>query len=553
MLGEGIVLTVMMIELLSLSLVSFASRPQDSKGDAHGLIEKLRSDTPEVREEASRGLKSLGRGALGELEVAAKDPDREVSGRARHLIKIIGITEKLTPRLLKEMPGLEERIASRGEPVWTEAFLDAVREMDGTYRHPSLRIEDLDALTVNAIRGAESSELRMKVSEACGQWAVRSAIPDMIRLLSHEDPQVRGSVASDLENLGAREAIPELRKLLHSAPVQSPALWALGVLGAKEALPEILPFLKRDPGGSDHASWAVGDLGATEAIPDLLKVLYHRNPQARSMAARALGCLRAKEAVPEFIKLLADPEEGIRSQVAWVLGVMGAREAIPDLRRLLKDDYAWARGNAAEALAALGVKEAIPEILNLLKDKEEVVRLSAAQGLADLGSKEGGDVLLLLLKSPDTEIGLQAACALCERGSRAGLPLLLEQASGGRKYRLYSLNALRNRDAWKHLKTAPPPPYVAGTAREALLHLSKDAGMSLEWPSQPPALDNPTWLLERQLATDRMRCMGLTLGDRFSAELGISFEMVLDPGRIRILSRPEAIRFWTHWAEETGK
>src|SRR5690242_16039016 len=77
---------------------------------AHDLVEHLRSDEFAVRESATRGLKELGKDALPELRQAASDKDAEVRERASFLIRVIEISEGLTPNLRKVLQGVEDRL-----------------------------------------------------------------------------------------------------------------------------------------------------------------------------------------------------------------------------------------------------------------------------------------------------------------------------------------------------------------------------------------------------------------------------------------------------------
>src|SRR4051812_16791112 len=86
------------------------------------LVEKLRSEDPAERDEAARKLKAIGRPAVRDLEEAARDRDVDVSSRAKRIIRVIGVAEKLTPALKTALPGIEERLASDGE-TWTTEFL----------------------------------------------------------------------------------------------------------------------------------------------------------------------------------------------------------------------------------------------------------------------------------------------------------------------------------------------------------------------------------------------------------------------------------------------
>ena len=79
--------------------------PQSSRD----LVERLRSDEVEEREEAARLLREMGRPALADLQKASRDADSEVAGRARRLVRLIYGTENFTPALLESFPGIEER------------------------------------------------------------------------------------------------------------------------------------------------------------------------------------------------------------------------------------------------------------------------------------------------------------------------------------------------------------------------------------------------------------------------------------------------------------
>src|SRR5262245_20644486 len=122
---------------------------------ARELVEKLRSENLEEREEASAKLKKIGTGAIVELEKAAQDPDRDFAARVRGLIETIRIAGSLTDALKSALPGIEERLSPTDDASWTRAFLEATaRDKEGRRVLPGLKATDLDPLVARALRGA---------------------------------------------------------------------------------------------------------------------------------------------------------------------------------------------------------------------------------------------------------------------------------------------------------------------------------------------------------------------------------------------------------------
>src|SRR5437870_5342180 len=94
------------------------------------LIQKLRSDKIEEREDAERKLLAIGSPAIPELEKVARDADREVAQRASHLVRLITLSGTLSPRLLRTIPGIEDQLATGDDHAYTVALLVAAYEKE---------------------------------------------------------------------------------------------------------------------------------------------------------------------------------------------------------------------------------------------------------------------------------------------------------------------------------------------------------------------------------------------------------------------------------------
>src|SRR5687768_14942102 len=90
--------------------------------DPARLIEALRAPDVEQREAATRKLKDLGERAVPALEKAADDPDQEVAGRVRFLLRRAAVAARIGDTLRQAVPGVEDRLAA-GDHAWTQVWM----------------------------------------------------------------------------------------------------------------------------------------------------------------------------------------------------------------------------------------------------------------------------------------------------------------------------------------------------------------------------------------------------------------------------------------------
>jgi len=275
--------------LLAFLLLSF----QDET--VRKLIEQLSADRIDARAEAFRKLEEIGRPALPLLETAALDADDEVASRAKTLLVRIPIRERLTPALIGQVKGIYERLA-QGE--WKQVFLEIATDLrlsDDRRRYPGVRAEDLSFMAPMALQKAETDTDRMSVCEAIGRCRLKSAMPEVVRLLKSEQYMVRANAAAAIRDAGAKENVGDIRRLVADPHpvVRSVAAHTLGRLGAKEAAAELQTLLS-DP-SPDVQWWAVrslGELRATEALEAIERLRDHPEVSVRRIAAETAAALR---------------------------------------------------------------------------------------------------------------------------------------------------------------------------------------------------------------------------------------------------------------------
>jgi HEAT repeat protein len=442
--------------------LALALAQTESERAIRQLIEKLRSDQVEQREESASRLKELGKPALGELDQAAKDKDPEVAGRALVLARFIRNREAFTKSLMKAFPKIEERLATGPGHEWTEAFLMA---SDPPWKAGAPRIsltrEDLEPLAAAAIRAASTAEEKTSVCRAAERWELRIAIPELAELLADASDEVRIAASDALRRLKARESIPRVLDLLGhpDGGVRLRAVDLLPWLEAKESVPQVTKLLLDREGGvrgiavaalaklegrpatrkfllvlkMDPAPWvrlqaarALAEVRAPESLPVTLQLLDDKDKTLRKGALEILEGTRATIEPSRILVFLGDPDLEVRILTLRILGGLRARDAIPGITKLLRDGQAQVRGAAASTLGLLGARASIPELLRLTDDPDHGVRSTVVQSLVWLDAREVIPKLRKVLKEESSPLRWPYCDALAEFGAREAVPELVE-------------------------------------------------------------------------------------------------------------------------------
>ena len=416
--------------------------------DPAALVEKLRSESIEVREAATKRLKELGKSARPALERVEKDPDAEVAARATYLLRILQLKDELTPTLQRLIPDVVERLAKGPGPNWTAVFLEATATDDqGNRKLQDIERQDLIPLAANAIRGAVKSDEKLKVCWVSSNWRLKSALPEMQKLLSDPESlvrlstlgwyvqlggrdaagdvaellkddhvQVRAYAAGHLRYIGTKSQIAELQAALKDQDqlVQLYAAEALGKLGDRTAVSSILPFLDTRHGG--FAAMALGNLGCKEHVDKVAALLS--DDKSRMLAMYALDLLDARDRAETVAKYVDVVGPGTPGHAAMVLGNWKARAYADRIGSLVKDKKEGVYTLAVMALGHMGDPRQAKVLVPMLKNSSDNLRADAAEALERLDARDCAGEIATLLKDPDTHARVKGTLALGKLTSR---------------------------------------------------------------------------------------------------------------------------------------
>ena len=213
-----------------------------------------------------------------------------------------------------------------------------------------------------------AAELALLNNQHVGEF-----IPDIVRLLQHEDPSVRARASGILVNhIRARDTfcIPLLIEALNSPQpnVRRNLVLALTKFGpaAKAAVPALEQGLKADLAqiriDCARALGAIDANTATVTKPVLKEAMGDGDPRIRHWASVYLSGIDAEdqEVMPVFIGSLTNSDPGIRMSAAYSLVRFGskAKTAVPGLIVALTDPEASVRRAARAALEKIDPESA---------------------------------------------------------------------------------------------------------------------------------------------------------------------------------------------------
>jgi len=164
----------------------------------------------------------------------------------------------------------------------------------------------------------------------------------VLPLLEHKDPGVRGHSADLLGEIGSQQEISTLISRLNC---------------------------ENDVEVRREIAFALGKLGSVDAVYEIVKALKHKLWQRRLEAVDILGALHVEETIPYLIQALEDDAEEVRLTVAEILGNLRIEQAVPRLAQALKDSHGGVKVNAAIALIRIGSEAAFLHLIDAWRQK----------------------------------------------------------------------------------------------------------------------------------------------------------------------------------------
>ncbi|MGD9494911.1 MAG: HEAT repeat domain-containing protein [Armatimonadota bacterium] len=258
-----------------------------------------------------------------------------------------------------------------------------------------------DPSAIRALLAALEEEEDWQILTACGlalgDMGDRRAVPALMRLLEHDNPQVRSVAMRGLVRIGDPRALAVCLEMIRSDDEQA-AMMAARALGAMpEHSRSAVVELARESDARLRVR-AMTALGMMEDDPAAMQMLLAAcgDPDPSVRAAAAMAAPRGPAAFDRLAALLRDPDASVRLAAVTGMGRTGDPRAAPLLAEMLAGEEMVARA-AASALGDFATAEGINALDRALADPREQVVQAAAWGLAQVGGQRATEALVRLL------------------------------------------------------------------------------------------------------------------------------------------------------------
>src|SRR6202171_7279 len=329
-------------------LLCFSCKPTDP-GDPQTWVRRLQASDAKVRIKAVQELRKL----------KAKQAAPQVA-------------EMLKDQLVKEEAALALQDLADSDQV--QALIDAVDTTVGAGSDQATRV---------------ANRTNAKIAEALGNIGDPRAGPTLLRLARANDDSVRLAAVQALGQVRAREAVPELARLVDdpAAPpiLAKKAIVALGQIGDPAAISALEHGLVMERQGVSflpESSFALFLIGAP-AVEPLMKIAQDQDPAYLAWAKennRAPAGTYAKAAL-----VLGDLEDPRAVPVLMAKLKYVDPDPVPGTSRLLSNLVRMFAANALGRLRAVEAAPALQALVSTTNAQDEEVTTAAAQALVWLG------------------------------------------------------------------------------------------------------------------------------------------------------------------------
>ncbi len=404
---------------------------------------------------------------------------------------------------LQDPPALVERLGSD----------DIAERADA-----ELRLKDLGARAVDALRGAvgsENRELAARAGRLLRAIELRGALPPALlrefpgcedRLTGH--PEEWTSIFS--------AAASRIRERAPGAP---------RVLGPADLDP-LLPGALRGARSAKELSGvmeAVDEFRLRGVDPALREFLRKPSPELRAQAARSLiSYSGAEEFSGDLLPLLADPSTA--EPAAQALRARDGWRVLPEITRLLSHEKGEIRAVAARLLGDLRHRAALPTLRALLKDPDLSARLASLHARRALGDREGLADLIALVGGPDVDLRETAAFLVVEGDEPEVHRAVVDWI--GNPHRDTLIHALLAAGRWRIAAAVPGLLKLVGTGSPAA---GFHAAVALGRIGDPSAIPPLRELLRHERASVRASALTALGGLKAAESLPDLEKLLADP------------------------
>lgn len=258
----------------------------------------------------------------------------------------------------QRLGGLEDDPVRRGYAFLASEDAELRREGVNILRRVA-RFDPEARAAIRKLLRDPSPRVREQTAQVLRDLRDKESTPEMMELLADSEPTVRRRAVQALTTIDAREAVSALGDRLTSDQddgVRESAADGLGKLKSSQATDSLLKALKdQSEAVRGEAIASLGEVGAKEAVPDL-RAIYDQDPGRYRMqlviALKTLGdeapFQREVERLSQMVE--KDADAGIRRQAIRELAVLARDSAQQVFSQALLDPSPMVRREAERAL-----------------------------------------------------------------------------------------------------------------------------------------------------------------------------------------------------------